>query len=77
MYAKFRTLNEDRGARRAADLRRRFSRVSGKAAARHVPGRGSPAQARVLNRSHSGQLAELLGWGTLATVMVFIGFLIT
>lgn len=75
MHAKFRTLNEDRGARRADDLRRRFSHVSGNAA-RSAPGRGSPAQARVLNRSHSAQLAELLSWGTLATVMVFIGFLI-
>lgn len=75
MYAKFRTLNEDRGARRAADLRRRFSHVSGKAAARNVPGRRNSAQARVVNRSHSAQLAELLSWGTLATAMVFIGFL--
>lgn len=76
MYAKTHTLNEDRGARRAADLRRRFSHVSNAAIARPARGRHSTARARALNRSRRAQLAELLGWSTLAAVMMFIGFLI-
>ncbi|MHA7776326.1 hypothetical protein [Roseibium sp. M-1] len=76
MYAKMHSLNEDRGARRAADLRRRFAHVSDAAISRPATGRRNSAQARVLTRSRKAQLTELLGWSTLATVMVFIGFLV-
>jgi len=78
MATNTQTINESRGARRAADLRRRFAHVSNKTIPRQGFGlRSAPAgQTWGSSRLHSAQLREFLAWSLLAGVVMFIGFLI-
>lgn len=78
MASKTHTINEDRGARRAAELRRRFAHVSKTSINRpHFGLRTSPAgRSWGATRAYRAQLQEFLAWSTLAVVVVFIGFMI-
>ena len=78
MQAKVQTINEDRGARRAADLRRRFRHVSDTAIASPRYGRGFGIQSHsaVHAKSRQAQFQELMAWSMLAIVLTFIGFLV-
>lgn len=72
------TINESRGARRAADLRRRFAHVTNSSIGRPRFGlRQAPAgRGWGASRSQRAQLQEFLAWSALAGVVMFIGFLI-
>ena len=72
------TLNETRGARRAAELRRRFAHVSDTSLGRSGFGLRAAPAARSWNtaRARRSQLQEFLAWSLLAAVVTFIGFLI-
>jgi len=72
------SLNEDRSARRAAELRRRFAHVSDASLgrARFGPGRMPAGRIRSTARSRRAQLQEFLAWSMLAGAMIFIGYLI-
>ena len=76
MTLKYQTINEDRGARRAADLRKRFSRVSNKAIGQRQFGDWSnAARLRVPNQSvRKAHRNEFLIWTVLAAIVVFFGF---
>ncbi|MCK7613043.1 hypothetical protein [Roseibium sediminicola] len=78
MATQTQSINENRGARRAAELRRRFAHVSNTSFGRPSFGlRPAPAgRSHGFNRSRRAQLQEFLGWSMLAAVVMFIGFLI-
>lgn len=78
MVTKTHTINEDRGARRAAELRRRFAHVSNKSIGRPQFGLRTPPAGRSwgATRTYRAQLQEFLAWSTLAVVVMFIGFMI-
>ncbi|MEE4014569.1 hypothetical protein V1T76_21065 [Roseibium sp. FZY0029] len=77
MPLRYRTINEDRGARRAAELRDRFSHVSEASINRPQFGLRHAPQARTWNeaKSRQSQFQELMAWSVLAIVMVFIGMM--
>jgi hypothetical protein len=77
MPSRYRTINEDRGARRAAELRDRFRHVSDASISRPHFGLRQALQARTWNeaRSHQSQFQELMAWSALASVVVFIGMM--
>jgi hypothetical protein len=72
------TINENRGARRAAELRRRFAHVTDSSIGRqHFGLRSAPAgRGWGSSRSQQTRWREFLAWSALAGVMLFIGFLI-
>jgi len=72
------TINEDRGARRAAELRRRFAHVSNRSIARPRFGLRTPQAGPSWGstRARRAELQEFLAWSTFAAVIVFAGFLI-
>ena len=78
MASHTQTINEDRGARRAAELRRRFAHVSNRSISRPRFGlRTAPAgPSWGRTRARRAQIQEFLAWSTLAVVVMFIGFLI-
>jgi len=78
MATRTQTINENRGARRAAELRRRFAHVSNTSLGRRPFGlRPVPAtRSWGSGKSHRAQLQEFLAWSMLASVVLFIGFLI-
>ncbi|MGX1495028.1 hypothetical protein [Roseibium aggregatum] len=78
MPSRYRTINEDRGARRAAELRDRFSHVSEASTNRSQFGLRHAPQTRTWNeaRSRQSQVQELMAWSVLAIVMVFIGMMV-
>lgn len=78
MATRPQTINENRGARRAAELRRRFAHVTNSSIGRqHFGLRPVPAgRGWDTSRSQRARLQEFLAWSALAGVMMFIGFLI-
>ncbi|WP_269585478.1 hypothetical protein [Roseibium sp. Sym1] len=72
------TINENRGERRAAELRRRFAHVTDSSIGRQRFGlRSAPAvRGWGSSRSQRTRWQEFLAWSALAGVMMFIGFLI-
>ncbi|MBN8183847.1 hypothetical protein [Roseibium aggregatum] len=77
MQLRYRTINEDRGARRAAELRDRFRHVSDASINHPQFGLRHGAQARTWSevKSRQSQFQELMAWSVLAVVMVFIGMM--
>lgn len=75
---KVRTINEDRGARKAADLRRRFREVSSASVKRSQFGLRSGPQMRGWQETGSRQsrLNDFLIWSALGAAMVVAGFVI-
>lgn len=78
MATQTQTINENRGARRAAELRRRFAHVSNTSFGRPSFGLGLTPAGRSWNtsRSRRAQLQEFLAWSMLAGVVMFIGYLV-
>ncbi|MBO6508351.1 MAG: hypothetical protein JJ866_24290 [Roseibium sp.] len=78
MALKYQTINEERGARRAAELRQRFRHVSETSIGRPQFGIWSkPEQASRSNRMlRRAQRNEFLIWAVLAAITVFFGFLL-
>ena len=78
MSANYQTINEERGARKAAELRRRFGNVSRASGGRPQFGMW-PAQrqaARGQLKSRQAQFRELMIWSAMAVIVVFFGFII-
>jgi len=75
---KFRTIDENRGARRAADLRRRFRQVSNRSMKRPQfglrPGPQAPGWREAGTRK--ARLNDFLVWCALGAVAVFFGFIL-
>jgi len=67
----YQTINEERGARRAAELRRRFRKVSNKSLGRKQFGVW-PAGSQ-LRRT---ELNQFLLWCVLGVIVAFIGFVV-
>ncbi|GAB2184685.1 hypothetical protein [Roseibium sp. LAB1] len=78
MQLRYRTINEDRGSRRAAELRDRFRHVSDASINGPQFGLRPGAQARTWtqDKSRQAQFQELMAWSVLAAVMVFIGLMV-
>lgn len=78
MVTHTQTINESRGARRAAELRRRFAHVSNASRARSHFGLRPGPEDRSWNtaRSRRAQLQEFLSWTALAAVVVVIGIML-
>ncbi|QFT29953.1 hypothetical protein K1718_04595 [Roseibium porphyridii] len=78
MVSRYQTLNEERGARRAAELRRRFSHVSNTAIKRPAFGLRSEPEAAAWSeiKSRRSHVNDLLIWLTLAVIVVFFGFVL-
>jgi hypothetical protein len=78
MALKYQTINEDRGARRAAELRRRFRHVSNTSINQRQFGVWStPAKRHWSDQiSRKTQLNEFLIWSVLAAIVVFFGIVL-
>jgi hypothetical protein len=78
MALKYQTINEDRGARRAAELRRRFRHVSNSSINQRQFGVWStPAKRQWPEQSsRKTQLNEFLIWSVLAAIVIFFGFVL-
>ncbi|MEM5583113.1 hypothetical protein WNZ15_11680 [Roseibium sp. AS2] len=78
MAMNYTSINEDRGARRAAELRRRFAQVSSKASRGDGFGFGPVAQQRLrhVGASRRSELHSFLAWSALAAVVVVIGMML-
>ncbi len=78
MALNHQTINEERGARRAADLRRRFALVSDVSFNRPSFGLhpASPRRSWAAGGSRRAQINDVLIWSTLAAIMVFFGFVL-
>ncbi|MCX2725272.1 hypothetical protein [Roseibium salinum] len=63
----YQTINEERGARRAAELRRRFRKVSSASFGR--------ARSRLQNRARKNRAGGIMTWWVLAAIVVFLGFI--
>lgn len=78
MVARYQTINEERGAQKAAELRRRFRRASNASFNRPQFGMWpSPRQRSWVEiRSRQAQFKEFLIWSAMAVIVVFFGFII-
>lgn len=71
----YQTIDEDRGAQKAADLRRRFRKVSNASLSNRQFGLWPASRNRILAEAHSRQshVNEFLLWCAFAAVVIFAG----
>ncbi len=72
------TINEDRGARRAAELRQKFRHVSDASFGQSRFSARSAVRARSWNgeRSRQAEVQAFLGWSLLGMIVAFIGLVV-
>lgn len=78
MVLKYQSINEDRGARRAAELRRRFRHVSNASTRRQQFGLRPAPEARTWSEANSrnARVRDIFVWSAVAAIAVFFGFII-
>ncbi|MES0881450.1 hypothetical protein [Roseibium sp. SCP14] len=78
MVTRYQTINEERGAQKAAELRRRFRQASKVSFNRPQFGLWPSTRQRswVEIKSRQAQFREFLIWSAMAAIVVFFGFII-